>query len=234
MRLKLILPILFILISIGIAQAADNTSLLSDQKSGSSDVDTSSLEKPDYDAMFPDDTVQRIDLVITADNWQTMLDNMTEQNGEFGNDTRQMPMGGNFTPGANGSPDDMNMHGEPGMKLDTDTVYVPAQVTLNGTTLDDIGIRFKGFSSLSGSWREGTYKISFKLDCDHYEDEYPELKNQNLYGFDELSLQSGYSDDSLIKDKVVAEIFRSAGVPAPDTAFYRVYIDTGEGPVYFG
>lgn len=233
MRLKLILLILFILISIGIAQAADNTSPLSDQKSGGSDVDTSTSEKPDYTAVFPNDTVQRIDLVIAPDDWQTMLDNMTEQYGEFGNDTR-MPMGGNFTPGGNGSPDGMNMSGEPGMNLDTDTVYVPARVTLSGTTLDDVGIRFKGFSSLSGSWREGTYKISFKLDCDHYEDEYPELKNQNLYGFDELNLQSGFSDDSLIRDKVAAEIFRSAGVPAPDTAFYQVYVDTGEGPEYFG
>ena len=234
MTLNYILPILIFLLSFGIVQAADNTLLPSDVNLTDGDTGISSSDEPDYDAVFPNDTVQRIDIVLSSDDWQTMLTNMTELYGEFGTETR-MPMGGNFTPGDPGAaPDGKNMPGERGMNLDTNPVYVPATVTLNGTTLDDVGIRFKGFSSLSGSWREGTYKISLKLDCDHYEDEDPALKNQNLYGFDELSLQSGFGDDSLIKDKVVAEIFRSAGVPAPRTAFYQVYIDTGDGPQYFG
>jgi hypothetical protein len=29
-------------------------------------------------------------------------------------------------------------------------------------------------------------------------------------------------------------MFRDAGVPAPMTAFYRIFIDHGEGPIYFG
>ncbi|MDD1730391.1 MAG: CotH kinase family protein [Methanospirillum sp.] len=153
---------------------------------------------------------------------------MTELYGEFGEDTPMSMPTGNFTPGEMSEGMDM-----PGM-TDTNPVYVPAQVTLNGTTLVDIGIRFKGFSSLSGSWREGTYKISLKLDCDQFKDEYPEVKGQTLYGFDELNLQSGYGDNSLMRDKVVTEIFRDAGVPAPKASFYQVYIDKGNGPEYFG
>ena len=47
-------------------------------------------------------------------------------------------------------------------------------------------------------------------------------------------LQSGYGDDSLMRDKIVTEIFCDAGVPAPRASFYQVYIDKGNGPEYFG
>ena len=33
---------------------------------------------------------------------------------------------------------------------------------------------------------------------------------------------------------MVPEIFNDAGVLAPDTAFYRVYVDHGNGTEYFG
>jgi len=33
---------------------------------------------------------------------------------------------------------------------------------------------------------------------------------------------------------VAADIFRDAGVPSAQTAFYAVYVDTGDGPVYYG
>jgi hypothetical protein len=32
------------------------------------------------------------------------------------------------------------------------------------------------------AWSMGIGKISFKVDMDHYEDEYPETKNQNFFG----------------------------------------------------
>jgi spore coat protein CotH len=191
-------------------------------------VSASGSESPNYAVVFPEEKVQRIDIKISSENWQKMLDNMTELYGEFGNDT-QIPMPtGTFTPDE--KPGEMEM---PGM-TDTNPVYVTVQVTLHETTLDNVGIRFKGFSSLSGSWREGTYKISLKLDCDQFADEYPGVKGQTLYGFDELNLQSGYGDNSLMRDKVVTEIFRDAGVPAPRASYYQVYIDKGNGSEYFG
>ncbi len=233
-----ILTVLVILLSAGLVQAAVISNTTSpggvstlaaiDPIQNNQDPDTDDSKGPDYDLVFPNDSVQRIDLVIRSDDWQKMLDNMTELYGEFGNDTRMPMPTGNFTPGER--PEGGGM---PGMS-DTNPVYVPAQVTLNDTTLDNVGVRFKGFSSLSGSWREGTYKISLKLDCDQFKDQYPDVKGQTLYGFDELNLQSGYGDNSLMRDKIVTEIFRDAGVPAPRASFYQVYIDKGNGPEYFG
>jgi len=227
----LILAIM-VVASTGLVLATDPS--LKSGSTGTKNLTSSSL--PDYQVMFPQGSVHRIDISITPEDWQKMLDDMTHRYGEFGNSS-QMPMGGPG-PGNPGGDDfgKAEMQQGPEMNLDDsdNPVVVPAKVTVQNVTLDKVGIRFKGQSSLSGSWREGSYKISMKLNCDEYKDENPELKNQKLFGFDELSLKSGFGDNSLIRDKVVPDIFRSAGVPAPETAFYQVYVDTGNGPVYFG
>ncbi|MDD1727932.1 MAG: CotH kinase family protein [Methanospirillum sp.] len=251
MNISIITSILMIVLCIAFVQAADVSTHESgsiqdeqDRKSSmSSDTTgttiTSDDQNPDYDALFPNDTVQRLDIRIAPEDWQKMLDDMSSNYGEFGNNSMMQRGGpGQGNPGGPdmGGHEPMNNPGGPEINADDseNPVVVPATVTVNGTTLEKVGIRFKGASSLSGSWREGSYKISMKLDCDEYEDEYPELKNQRLFGFDKLTLKSGFGDSSLIRDKVVPDIFRSAGVPAPRTAFYRVYVDTGSGPVYFG
>ncbi len=192
-----------------------------------SDPSHSSKADPDYPVVFPDDQVNTLTITISPENWQTMLENMTELYGEFGGTA------GGASPGqAAGNRDEGQAMG--GMFSSVDPVYVPAEVSFDGLSWENVGIRFKGFNSLQGSWSEGSYKISLKLNFDKYEDQYPEIKNQRFYGFDELNLQGAYNDDSLIRDMIVPTIFRESGVPAPYTAFYRVYVDTGQGPVYFG
>tara|TARA_R110001599_G_C12268908_1_gene661153 strand:+ start:175 stop:390 length:216 start_codon:yes stop_codon:yes gene_type:complete len=61
--------------------------------------------------VFDDTQVKRLDFVVTEERWQSMLDNMTELYGEFGQ------RGGN-----------------PGL-VDTEEapVFVPAEVFYNGT-----------------------------------------------------------------------------------------------------
>ena len=38
--------------------------------------------EPNYDVVFPDDEANRIDITISAENWQLMLDDMTAPYGE--------------------------------------------------------------------------------------------------------------------------------------------------------
>ncbi len=113
-------------------------------------------------------------------------------------------------------------------------VWIPCTVEYNGNQWLHVGIRFKGNSSLRRTWSTGIYKLPLRLDFDEFEDVYPEIHDQRFYGFQKLSLSSGFLDDSLIREKVVADIFREAGVPAPRTAFYRLFVDHGDGPTYFG
>lgn len=118
--------------------------------------------------------------------------------------------------------------------LRRDPVMKPCTIVFDNQTWWYVGIRFKGNSSLMSTWLSGSYKLPLRLDFDQYEDAHPEITNQRFYGFKKLTLSSNWSDNTLIREKVVADLFREAGVPAPRTAFYRVYIDYGDGPVYFG
>ena len=165
---------------------------------------------PDFDKIFPDNEVQRMDIVISEDNWDVMIDDMTDLYGTFGASTRNTDF------------------------LDENPVYVNASVFYDDTEWYKVGVRFKGNSSLVSSWGSGILKLSFKLDFDEFEDEYPQIDNQRFYGFKQLSLKNNYDDPSMLREKVAADIYKGAGLAMPHTAFYEVYVDHGDGPTYFG
>ncbi len=168
---------------------------------------------PNFDEVFEDNTVKRLDIVITAARWQSMLDDMTASYGVFGS-------GG----------------GPGGGLIDSDDnpIFVPAEVFYDGIEWYRVGVRFKGNSSLQSSWRNGILKLSFKLDFDEFEDDYPQIDNQRFYGFKKLSLKNNYDDKSMLREKVAGDVFRNAGLVGSHTAFYTLYVDHGDGPVYFG
>ncbi|MBG0786277.1 MAG: CotH kinase family protein [Anaerolineaceae bacterium] len=218
---------------------------------------------PDYDTVFPQDEVNRIDITISADNWDAMLADMTELYGEFGESTGMMGFANAPQDGAQGNPpgdrpnpgDGQNIPqdlpeagqmpdrganaggGLPAGNMSADStnpIWVTATISFEGSTWDYVGIRFKGNSSLKSAWSSGNLKLPFKLDFDQFEEDYPEIDDQRFYGFKQLSLASNFNDDSYLREKVTADIFRDFGVPSAHTAFYEVYVDYGEGPVYFG
>ena len=172
---------------------------------------------PNFAEVFEDNAVKRIDIVVTSSRWQAMLADMTNLYGTFGSS------GGGGGPGGGGT-----------SFSDQDPVFVPAEVFYEGKEWYRVGVRFKGNSSLSSTWSSGNMKLSFKLDFDEFEDDYPQIKNQRFYGFKKLSLKNNYNDKSFLREKVAADIFRNAGLASSHTAFYTVYVDHGDGPVYFG
>ena len=113
-------------------------------------------------------------------------------------------------------------------------IYVPCQVYFNGVQWYDVGLRYKGNSSLSSTYHMGREKLPLRLEFNHFEDENPLIWGQSFYGFKQLSLANSFKDYSLMREKVADDIFREFGIPAARTAFYRVYVDHGEGPEYFG
>ena len=107
--------------------------------------------------------------------------------------------------------------------------WQPVEIHFNDKVWPEAGFRFKGNSSLNSGWRSGQSNLPFKLDLDEFEDDHPALQNQRLYGFRQLSFSNNYSDQSLQREKVMADIFRAAGVPAAETAFWLIWLDTGDG-----
>ena len=164
---------------------------------------------PDYDRVFPAEQVQRLDIIIDKEDWQSMWDQMTGIFGEFG---RGRMVGED--------------HG--------DADYIACDLFFEGRQWYKVGIRTKGNSSIKSVWAEGRKKFPFKLDFDQFEDQYPSIRNQRFYGFRQLSLKNGFRDPSLVREKVVNDLYRDAGLPVARSAYYELYVDLGEGPVYFG
>lgn len=172
----------------------------------------SSEATPDYTIVFDDSQVNRFDIVIDADDWKAMQKDL------------ENVVGG--TTGGQG--------GGGGATFSEDTPeYFPCDLTFNGLEWPHVGIRYKGNSSLS-AYSSGANKLPLRLEFDEFENDYPEISDMRFYGFKELSLSSNFDDPSLLREKVAPDLFRAFGVPAPRTAFYEIYIDHGDGPVYFG
>ena len=169
---------------------------------------------PNFDEVFEDEAVKRIDIVITEARWQSMLDDMTDTYGAFGS-------GG-------GGPESSLID------TDEDPIFVPAEVFYNDIEWYRVGVRFKGNSSLQTSWQQGILKLAFKLDFDEFEDDYPQIDNQRFYGFKKLHLKNNFDDKSMLREKVAGDVFRNAGLAGSHTAFYTLYVDYGDGPIYFG
>ncbi len=111
-------------------------------------------------------------------------------------------------------------------------MWVPCTINFNDKDWYEVGVRFKGNSSLSSTYSSGNKKLSLKLDFDQFEDDNPSLKNQRFYGFKQLNLNNNYNDLALMRDKVAADLFRSFGLAAAHSAFYTVYINDEYYGVY--
>ncbi|MFK8001049.1 MAG: CotH kinase family protein [Polyangiales bacterium] len=164
---------------------------------------------PNYDVVFGDGALHRIDLEISADNWAAMQADLSEILGSGG--------------------------GRPGMgaTLDETPVWTEATLTFDGAAWNHVGIRYKGNSSLQSAARGGG-KYPFKLDFDEWEDTYPAVDNQRFFGFKQLNLSSNFNDSSFMREKVASDLFLAFGVPAARTAFCEVYLDRGAGPEFMG
>jgi spore coat protein H len=233
---------------------------------------------PDYRRVFAQDSVGRLDLRISAGDWQALLTDMEEMAGPFGSQGGRLlvepsaeavaactgllegaacsfgtpsvsgrcallPTGGlacaevRGNPGGGANPDEPGRPPDdvdPEELLPRNPIYVPAQVTFDGETFDNVGFRLKGNAALLGSWRQGREKLPFRLNLDRLEDRFPEIRDQTFFGFPNLTFNNGGQDTSYLRNKIVTDLFLEAGVPAAQTAFMRVFLDRGAGPIYLG
>ena len=158
---------------------------------------------PDYQTVFDQNKVHRLDIVIEPEYWEVMQSDLASLMSTNG-----------FT--------------------DESPIYVPCQMFYNEKKWCDVGIRYKGNSSLKNAFSQGIGKLPLRIEMDHFENENPNISGQTFYGFRQLSLSSNFKDGSFMHEKVASDLFREFGIPAAQTAFYRIYVDHGDGPIYFG
>lgn len=102
-----------------------------------------------------------------------------------------------------------------------DIPYAPALLMIDGTALDTLGIRYKGFNSW---WH--SVKKPIKIDLNRYK------TDQEFDGLKKFNLHNGSGDPSFIRENIDYKILRSLGIKAPRTAFAQVYMDTSYMGLY--
>ncbi len=98
----------------------------------------------------------------------------------------------------------------------TDIPYLPATVSMDGTVLDDVGVRQKGFSS---NFFTDSTKKPLKLNFGKF------VEDREFDGVRKLNLMNGVGDASISKDKLVYDMFRMHGVPGPRVAHAKIYVN---------
>lgn len=126
-------------------------------------------------------------------------------------------------PGPGGGPDLSRAFEEgraqrPGVAamLGLDFEYVRADVEIAGETLRDVGIRYKGNGTYLGSMNSD--KRPFKLDFNRF------VKGQKFHGLKTLNLHNQVADPTYLREVLGYAAAREAGLPAPRTAYARVYV----------
>ena len=137
-----------------------------------------------------DTELLRIELELDPADWEALRHQAKTRHSAFGSeDCRSVPVPNPYT-------------------------WVPARLTVDGVTVERIGMRKKGHI---GS--QSTRKPSLKLHLDEYVDD------QRLLGLDRLALNNSKQDPSFARTCLSYRVFRAAGLPAPRCTFAHVTIN---------
>ncbi len=94
--------------------------------------------------------------------------------------------------------------------------YVHADLEFEGRLFRDVGVRYKGNGTFLES--RNSLKRSLKIDIGKYG------SGRSLGDVRMLTLQNNVTDGSLMNEVLAYRLYRDAGVPAPRTAYARVFV----------
>lgn len=97
--------------------------------------------------------------------------------------------------------------------------YIEADVTIDGVTYKDVGIKTKGNTSLSQVAATDSDRYSLKINFGKYVD------NQNCYGLDKLVLNNIFGDSTYLKEYMSYELFQYMEVPSSLHTFADIYVN---------
>jgi len=92
--------------------------------------------------------------------------------------------------------------------------YLPATVTVDGVTLENVGVRAKGFFGSVNPVRR-----SLKIKFDEF------VEGQTLGEIKRMTLNNNNQDFSRMRTCLAMRMFQKAGLPAPDCSFARVTVN---------
>ena len=148
------------------------------------------------DGNFDPDHVVQIELNMAEEDWDALRFETETFVSALSGDCRSEPIGGDYTD-------------------------FSASITMDGESIDNIGIRKKG---LIGS--QSTSKPSFSINLDEFEE------GAELFDVDNLTLNNGVQDPALMRQCLVYDLFDKAGLPSPRCNFARVSMNGEDLGVY--
>jgi spore coat protein CotH len=120
----------------------------------------------------------------------------------------------------------MNLQGPEGGRngiaaaLGIEYTYVHANLEFEGRVFKDVAVRYKGGGTFLES--RGSLKRPLKVSLNQY------VKGQKLAGVAALNLANNVTDASWMNEVLAYRLYRDAGVPAPRTAYGRVYVTAAD------
>ncbi len=108
----------------------------------------------------------------------------------------------------------------------TSEEYSPADITIDGETVKNVGIRGKGNTSLSTVAQLGSERYSLKVEFDAYE------TSGNYHGLDKLCLNNLIQDYTMMKDYLTYKLMNEFGVPSPLVSFCFITVNGEDWGLY--
>ena len=163
-----------------------------------------------------------------AEKWYSRWD--TEKAGQLNaekltaaiNATLSAPPPGGGGPGNGGRPPGMFLQGAEGKRnglmsmMGAEFQFVHADLDFEGQEFKDVAVRYKGNGTFMES--RGALKRSLKIDLNKF------TKSQKLTGLTSLNLHSCVTDPSWMNEVLSYRLYREAEVPAPRTAYAKVFV----------
>jgi len=105
-------------------------------------------------------------------------------------------------------------------EYDDENTYYPADLTWNGITVRNVGIRSRGKGTRNG------IKPGLRVDLNRY------ISNQLFLGLKALVLDNAYSDSTLVRESVTMKMFARMNLPAPREAHARLFVNNEYAGAY--
>jgi hypothetical protein len=113
--------------------------------------------------------------------------------------------------------DSLEYYYNQGLENGTDVTYLRTIVSIDGNVFDSVGFKEKGYFSNWGAMP--SVKKPFKINLSKYKD------GQKYDGLKKINLSNGFLDPSMMHDALAYKFMRDAGIPAPRTAYTKVYLN---------
>ena len=97
----------------------------------------------------------------------------------------------------------------------SDDYYMECSISIDGISLENVGIKLKGNSSFGIP----TDKKPFKIEFDEF------IPDQFFDGLEKLVFNNNFKDPTMLREKLFYDFCKHANIPAPRANFARVYMN---------